>query len=101
MQVGRASSGSFDATPARSAASSSNISLPGVVTNSTTSGSTAVSPSGAKRMFLGLFFRTGIPGTSSIFRYPKLVIVPRMDGSSCARLSGNGMLWVYEPTGQL
>ena len=68
MQVGRASNGSLDQTPARMAASSSSMSLLAAATKSTTSGSTGVSPSGANTMFLGVSGRTGIPGTSSIFR---------------------------------
>ena len=62
MQVGRASSGSFDAAPARMAASSSSMSLLAAATKSTTSGSTGVSPSGANTMFFGVSGRTGMPG---------------------------------------
>ena len=61
----------------------------------------SVLSSGAYTIAAGVFGRRGIPGTSSIRTYPIWAIRPSVCSSSGARSGGSGMLWVYEPIGQL
>ena len=85
MQVGLPSVLNCEAMPARIAASCNSMTLAGGPQNSTTSGSTGVSPSGAYTTTPGVVGSRGIWGTSSMRMYPKFAMNPSVSSSSAAR----------------